>query len=553
MSAAALKSLNIKVAFQEEALATRNLLPSEPLWDVVGENSLDLTRYLSNLLRAGFQPTPEIEVSVRKPAHGSRPVPFWGMLERVAYRAITSAVLSNESVLDRSVEAYLKFVTAPVLYALNNPEPQKRRRRGRTGSISAQQLFVRSEVKYVVKSDITAFYQFIDHAVLAKELLLRGSDFELIEALTSLLEEVQGRKYGLPQLLDSSDRLSDVYADIIERELLRSGLAVWRFNDDFRIASRSYESAINAIESLDASVRRAGLVIAEHKTVTVGLLRYLVDNLGQSALKDGVTISTDDFEALVGDYADEFGEGDADAALSIIRGAQALPWEGQESGAESGSADVAKAVDESRSGESESTESRPSIDLRNLRSDDIRLLRRALNGLAANVDSRAIPDVIRFAAFVPALMPNLMRYLSKVADVASGQVVDTVGNLVGGLSLNAWQRIWLVDTMRELQAVDVDRASAWQGWLFEQRMQIASPPLRAYATRALAAGGHIDLSEIIDESDQSPQALLHIYIAAAVDYCNQLRTEERAGAEGLIKAWAKSSVLHQKMLQGAVQ
>lgn len=546
ISSVALKRLDLKSAVVAEARTERNLLPSEPSWGRIDSSAVRLADYLSNLLKSGFQPSPEVELLVRKPLHGSRPVPYWGILERVAYRALVSAMLKTEPDLDRSVGAYLSFVAAPVLYARAHPTDKVTRR----PSLAKTTIFIDSTVQYVVQSDLTAFYQFIDHAILAEALLLRGADFELIQALVALLEEVQGRKYGLPQLIDSSDRLSDIYADIIERELLRGGLAVWRFNDDFRIACESYGHAINAIESLDASARRVGLVVAEHKTVTIGIGKYLIDNLGQSAVQDVGTISPDDLESLVGDYSDEFGEADTDAALAVICSARVMQSEVTD-GSERA---VVGSSDHSVHGETEESVSAgeaPWINLRRLRNDEIRLLRRALNGLAASIDSRAVSDVVRLAAYVPALMPNLMRYLKRVGQTAPAEVAEAIDNLIRNLSLNAWQRVWLVDLIRDLQLpLDAERGSTRIGWLSDQRAQSASPPLRAYATFALASAGVIRMQDVIDEADQSPSALLHIYTAAAFALRSQRTASDSGRADELTSAWAKSSVLHARLLFG---
>ncbi len=417
MSAALLKRLKLPEAISEEAGSVRNLLPPEPIWDEVGNDAKPLASYLENQLKSGFRPSPQVEIAARKPGHGIRPVPYWGILERVAYRAITKAVLTNHPELDRSAKAFLRFVTAPGKYGL-----ERQAERSDRDNPLALLFFGDSPVKYVVKADVTAFYQFIDHAILADELLLAGADFELIEALMALLGEVQGRSYGLPQLLDASDMLSDVYADRMERDLLRSGIATWRFNDDFRIACDSYEEALTAIEALDAAARRVGLVLAEHKTVTVGFNRYVMDVWGLETSAAGESIALDEVEDLVGDYTDDFGADDADAALAVIQRAQ------------------------ERRKDVPSGEKDDWVKLRDLRGEDIRLLRRALNGLVAAADPRAVEDVLRLAIFAPSLTPSLMRYLTTVAGAEAStpevrsSVAGVLDRLATDVALSAWQQ-----------------------------------------------------------------------------------------------------------------
>lgn len=456
LSANAVKKLKLNQAILAEAESKRNLLPDEPGWDRVASHAAELADFAANRLRAGYLGAPQAEVAARKPGHGVRPVPFWGVMERIYYRALTDAALAGREKVDRSPEAYLKFVRAPIAYA---NELQKHDR----GKANALFFFLESRIKYVVKSDVTAFYQFVDHGVLAEELLMIGADFELIETLLDLLSEVQGRSYGLPQLLDPSDELSEVYIDRVERALLRQGLAVWRFNDDFRIACETYSDALTAIEALDRAARNVGLVISEQKTVTVGFINYMFDVISQKRSDVDETISPDEVEDVVGDYTDDFGEEDADAALEVIERAKS------EAPGDTG------------------------IDLRSIRLDDVRLLRRAINGLAKAHDPRGISAIFRLVVFTPSLMPTLMRYLTAVADGAPADAAAVVDDLIKDASQNDWQKLWVIDAMRSLNLLTSSAGDARAEWVRSTHAETRNPPLRAFATRALAAAGRLDV------------------------------------------------------------
>lgn len=516
LSAAALKQLKLKDAVTAEAGSLRNLLPTEPGWGRLGAEADRVADYCTNRLKAGYHAAPEVELAARKPGHGVRPLPYWGVLERIIYRAVTDALLKGQRPLDRAPEAYLRFVGAPVLYA---NELQKRQP-GAANTILF--FFLDSPVKYVVKSDVTAFYQFVDHAVLAEELLLLGADFELIEALLDLLSEVQGRNYGLPQLLDPSDALSEVYIDRVERDLLRAGLAVWRFNDDFRIACLNYPDALAAVETLDRAARATGLVISENKTVTVGFTNYLLDTLGKERSEVGETISPDEVEDVIGDYTDDFGEDDADAALDVLQGAQA-------DGAGEG------------------------INLRNMLTENVRILRRALNGLVKAEDARGVPDVFRLAIYAPSLTPTLMRYLVKVADSKPEAVAGVLDQLMEKVSQNEWQRLWLVDVMRLLGLLATpggSPADTRANWVSELRASTRNAPLRAVTTRALAAAARLEIDEVMADTDQAPVALLTLYATAAREARDALEGDAWVAADKQLDALARSSVLHRVLLTG---
>lgn len=188
-----------------------------------------------------FAPVPGQIVTVRKSGHGVRPVAELSIRDRVLYRAL---VRRWEEVLpepDRSSEAHEAFLKAPL------------------GTDAAP--------TYVVSSDVTACYEYIDHGLLAREVLARTGDSDGVEALTSLLAGLMGRSYGLPQQSGSSDVLAEVYLSVVERRLLRQGLAVWRYNDDSRIAVDSWSEALNAVDALERECRAIGLALNDLKTV----------------------------------------------------------------------------------------------------------------------------------------------------------------------------------------------------------------------------------------------------------------------------------------------
>ena len=52
----------------------------------------------------------------------------------------------------------------------------------------------------------------------------------------------------------------------MERRLLRHGLTMWRYNDDFRISVDTWSDALNAVDTLERECREVGLVLNDSKT-----------------------------------------------------------------------------------------------------------------------------------------------------------------------------------------------------------------------------------------------------------------------------------------------
>lgn len=497
----------------EEAASERNLLPPEPGWDRVLSNRSSIEQFLSTCLRSGFHPSAQVETSARK-ARGVRPVPRWGKLERIVYRALTTAVLGSDFDFDRSPAKYVEFSTAPVTYSFNlqqerNPSPLR------------TFFFMDSDIDYVVKSDISAFYQYVDHAILGHELQTRGADYEAIGILLELLSEAQNKTFGLPQLLDPSDYLSEIYIDRVERQLIRQGFIAWRFNDDFRIACKNYPEALRAIEALDLAARESGLVINEFKTFTFGFRTYMDDSLRLQVQKEeGESILLDEVEAAVGDYTDDFFE-DADAARQLV--SEARPAE--------------PIVGDNR------------LNLRNASADDVRLLRRALSALAAAEEVAVIPNTLQLIIYVPALTPTILKYLIAVSSRNESGVAEVIDSMIDSVSLNEWQGQWLMYTIHELDLLaqgSTGNRSFREGWARNLRLNASQPALKAIASHALSAAGLLSFSETMNDFEALPTPLLGYTLTSLRDSFLRDQTPEN---NKRIEAVARISPLHAALVK----
>lgn len=477
-----LKRLQLEQAIQDEAQSWQSLIPSAPGWDQATVNGPALARWLNGQLLSGLPTVRHVIISARKVPHGVRPVPIWGFVERITYRALVDFILRNEAPLDRSAEAYLQFVSAPVNYA-RHIEPRSEGQRFETiGS---------SVIHYVVKTDITAFYEYIDHGILSRELLTRTGDNDAIDCLMSLLADVQGRAFGIPQLLDSSDRLSELYIDIAERDILRRGWPTWRFNDDFRIASRDFGDALAAIEDLAAAAREIGLTLSDGKTTTPRYGTYLFENFGltvdDQAPDELRRIQAED---AVGDYTEGIGE--TDPTWAIERIAQAY---------------TPDMPPDQRNGNG--------IDLGNVRGDDFRLLRRGLGRLIRAGISDALAYVLKLVAYVPALTPWAIRYVIAAGSQQPDQAVTVLDDVVARISLSDWQRLWVVRALDELGALRPDapgNPSIRVDWVTSLRHGRHSPAVAAEAALALAAAGSIQFEDLEYALRDQPGALIPWYL-----------------------------------------
>ncbi|MET7461085.1 RNA-directed DNA polymerase [Nonomuraea sp. NPDC005501] len=481
-----LDALDFEKAAVAEARAWRNLLPPEPWLEVVGKYPKRFADYARFRLEAGIASSPSVVSRARKPHQQTRPVPVVGIPERIAYRALCDRVLAAKTPADRSSEAYQQFIAGPIRAAFEG-KPVMRPRETRT--------------QYVVESDITAFYEYVDHSSLLDELQLRTSTVELPRHLIQLLTEVQGRPYGLPQLLEPSDELSEIYVRIVERELRRRGIEVWRYNDDFRLTADTYDEAQAYLEALAHEAGAVGLVLNERKTRVIKFINYFWKNWTELPREGDV-----EFKPELIKISSDYGELDDD--------------------------DLAKVAYETLARLSSAPSAPDHLDPANPSSDDNYALRRAIGILTKQADPSGLTHVAGLFEYAPHLSHQLGTYLVALHE-AGIDVGPTWEALVAKTDVfNAWQRVWLVYIAR---VGNLLTNPSRHDWVLSQRAD-KDPLLRAEAVLALAPHKLATFEEVDRAVRAEPEALIPWYALAAkaIPNVNQYRLQALKDSHGLI-------------------
>ncbi|MER7366007.1 reverse transcriptase domain-containing protein [Nonomuraea wenchangensis] len=244
---ALLDRLDLAGAVALELSSSNRLLPSR--WDyqaLASQPSSVETWLLPQLRRNRFGRSASI-VLANKEWRGTRPLHVMTLEDRVLYRALVELISQALPQRLRSRAPFEEFQTAPLDV---------------------------SGARFISKTDVTSYYEYVDHDLLCAELIAQTGEELAVEALADLLASVLGRRVGLPQAHPASDVLGDTYIDPVRRRLLRRGHAVFTYSDDFRIASPTLGTARAAIEACAMEVRTLGLVLNERKTYTYGLENY---------------------------------------------------------------------------------------------------------------------------------------------------------------------------------------------------------------------------------------------------------------------------------------
>ncbi len=512
LAAALSGRLDVHGAVAVELSGRNRLLPRRFDDEVLARDLGGVVAWAAPRVRRAAPAAQEDVVLARKGWRGLRPLSVLSLTDRIAYRALVG--LLAESLPDevRSREANAGFRAAPLEV---------------------------EGARYVLQTDVASFFQYVDHEVLGDELLAQSGEEPAVEALLTLLGGVAGRRIGIPQISTASDVLGDVYVDPVRRALVRSGLSVFRYADDFRVACPSLGAALGALEACDDAVRALGLTLNERKTLTFSRHSY-ERSLNAFRRREAELFEGDgdadggDLSALDSPYGDDVVAGgvDIDAALGLAGGdlaplddddalAQEAPSEDEDDRRVIRAA--ARALDlwveEDEGHDAQSTQDAAITQS---------LLSRALPLLGRAGDPGPLGYVGAVLTHEPALTPQVAEYLVLLAasDAASARSVrDALDDVVERDVISPWQGMWLAHAAGALPR---RRGARWPGrhvdWL-EGCVRDGSPALAATAGMALGRRRHGDpaaLARALDRVGPAWRPLLFLGLA--------LRDQERASA-----------------------
>ena len=271
LSARTAGRLRLDEALQAELQEPSSLLPSRSVENAVKDDTAGVAEFIAARVSSGLSPTATEVVVAAKSSRGFRPVHFLDIEQRVLYSALVDLLAPRVGYPNRSDEAYEDFKRAPLSD---------------------------SHATHVVHADVVWFFQYIDHRVLESEVVSQTSEAQIASTILDLLGPMMGRAFGLPQNNGASHALADLYIDAVERQLVRYGQSVWRYNDDFAMATAGLSEARRSLEGvLERALRAVGLTPNDEKSVIHTKERYQawvdrpLDLLGR--ITDGLSVDLD--------------------------------------------------------------------------------------------------------------------------------------------------------------------------------------------------------------------------------------------------------------------
>jgi hypothetical protein len=367
-------------------------------------------------------------------------------------------------------------------------------------------------VEYISKTDVTSYYEFVDHDLLCAELIAQTGEELAVDMLADLLASVLGRRVGLPQVHPSSDVLGDAYIDPARRRLRRRGYAVFTYSDDFRIASPSLGDARAALEACAIEVRALGLVLNERKTYTYGAGNYRdsLTSFADAEQRLFVDGGPPDPGNVLGFLDTDYGDEDGEVAAQLSLGASPLGG----------------TVDEDEVFATDDGEAREDIDPQRLRaaqrawelwinedeSEETQagqdaaitqsLVGRALPVLGAASDISPLEALSGLLRFEPALTPQVAAYMDAYGrndQRARANIRDALDDAVTGNILSTWQEMWLAHAAGGMRRSR--RTHSYEEWL-SRCVTSGHDGLAATAAAALGRIGRGDVDLVAAAVDR---------------------------------------------------
>jgi hypothetical protein len=223
---------------------------------------------LEQMIRSeAYAPSP-MEVSELPKAQGIvRPIGHLTPVDRVVYTALVGA---GFDAIHRGLAWSQGTRDFAYVLRLSESDPVQWTRsnfRGWNNFRRASLIDLDEGHSYVVFTDIAAFYENVDLAMLASDLGALGVPNEVRTLLSRCLNRwarVTGR--GLPQGPTASNILAKVYLNVVDRALADEGILHVRYSDDIRLFAHTHADAQKHVLELGRLLRKRGLSLQAAKT-----------------------------------------------------------------------------------------------------------------------------------------------------------------------------------------------------------------------------------------------------------------------------------------------
>ena len=196
--------------------------------------------------------------------------------------------LGIPTVSDRVVQGAIRHVIEPIFeQQFAQHSYGFRPGRGCKDALRRVDQLLKSGYEYVVDADLKSYFDTIPHDRLMQEMQKSISDGRLLKVIESFLHAniMEGLSSwkptaGAPQGAVLSPLLSNIYLNALDHLMVKHGLEMVRYADDFVILCRSAQEAHAALKMVQTWTAEAGLTLHPEKTRIVHAASESFDFLG---------------------------------------------------------------------------------------------------------------------------------------------------------------------------------------------------------------------------------------------------------------------------------
>lgn len=204
-----------------------------------------------------------VEVEAAKAPFLSRPAVLLSLPDRVAFHACVASVLPRIEAILSPVVFSARASAAPKYLLMSGTDQWIRWQKEVDRAID-------DGFTWLVKTDISGYFENIQHRILFAEFDALGPDPEVSTALKRMLgswASVAGR--GLPQGPDVARVLGNLYLVPVDDVMVAGPWRYLRYQDDIRILAKSRRDAVEGMRLLQRECRLRGLMLSGDKTAAL--------------------------------------------------------------------------------------------------------------------------------------------------------------------------------------------------------------------------------------------------------------------------------------------
>lgn len=172
----------------------------------------------------------------------------------------------------------------------------------------ARRINRRNPGHLLLRTDISAFYEYIDLEILHGELRSLGLPSWALLTLESFLRDFNtfSHAWGLPQGPDSSGVLANLYLLPLDNMIRRQGLQHVRYSDDLMVFGATWAELRSILMRLNRICRSRHLTLSSAKTKIIPASEVPEDleNSSKDAIRYGIDIASEDSAENLHEYFD---------------------------------------------------------------------------------------------------------------------------------------------------------------------------------------------------------------------------------------------------------